>query len=119
LYGHRFSAALTLNQKWGTFNSGVYYRNYFGDWKIRSMGANINLNVRITGGLSFEVHMSGSIIHDQVYLAKGDVSEQEVLTRRRQLASNFNYRTSFGLSYRFGSILNNFINPRFEGYGGF
>jgi hypothetical protein len=119
LYGHRFSAAITLNQKWGTFNSGLYYRNFFYNWNIRSMGANVNVNVRITGGLSFEVHMSGSIIHDQIYLPKGNVSEQEVLTRRRQLASNFNYRTSFGLNYRFGSILNNFINPRFEGYGGF
>lgn len=119
LYGHRFSAALTFNQKWGTFNAGMYYRNFFYNWDIRSMGANINLNIRITGGLSFEVHASGGIIRDQIYLAKGKVTEQEVLTRRRQLASGFNYRTSFGINYRFGSILNNFINPRFEGYGGF
>lgn len=119
LYGHRFSAALTFNQKWGTFNSGVYYRNFFYDWSVRSMGVNINLNVRITGGLSFQVFASGGILHDQIYLQKGGVTEQEVLTRRRQLASSFNYRTTFGLSYRFGSILNNFINPRFEGYGGF
>lgn len=119
LFGHRFSAALTFNQKWGTFNSGLYYRNFFYDWGIRSMGININLNMRITGGLSFEVHASGGILRDQIYLQKGAVTEQEVLTRRRQLASNYNYRTSFGLNYRFGSILNNFINPRFDGYGGF
>lgn len=119
LLGHRFSAALTFNQKWGTFNSGLYYRNFLYDWRIRSMGININLNMRITGGLSFEVHASGGILRDQIYLKKGGVTEQEVLTRRRQLASSYNYRTSFGLSYRFGSILNNFINPRFDGYGGF
>jgi hypothetical protein len=52
-------------------------------------------------------------------LVKGDATEQEVLTRKRQLASTYNYYTSFGLNYRFGSILNNFVNPRFEGYGGF
>lgn len=119
LYGHRFSAAFTLNQKWGTFNSGLFYRNYFHDWKLRSMGVNINLNVRITGGLSFEVYSSGSLLHDQVYLKGGDASERDVLTRRHQLASSFSYRTSFGLNYRFGSILNSFVNPRFEGYGGF
>lgn len=119
LYGHRFSMALNLNQRWGTFNSGLYYRNYFQDWSIRSMGMNINVEARITGGLSFTFHSSGGIIHDQVYLKKGKASEQEILTRRRQLASSFNYRTSFGLNYRFGSVLNNFINPRFEGYGGF
>jgi hypothetical protein len=109
LFGHKFSAALTLNQKWGTFNSGIFYRNYLHDWKLNS----------ITGGLSFNINSSGRIVHDQVYLVKGAASEQEVLTRRRQLASSFNYNTSFGVNYRFGSKLNNFINPRFEGYGGF
>ncbi|HZF66158.1 MAG TPA: hypothetical protein VEZ55_16825 [Chitinophagaceae bacterium] len=119
LFGHKFSAALTLNQKWGTFNSGIFYRNYLHDWKLNSMGINVNVNVRVTGGLSFNINSSGRIVHDQVYLVKGAASEQEVLTRRRQLASSFNYNTSFGVNYRFGSKLNNFINPRFEGYGGF
>ncbi len=32
LYGHRFSAAITLNRKWGSFNGGIYYRNYFKDF---------------------------------------------------------------------------------------
>jgi hypothetical protein len=118
-YGHRFSAALTLNKRWGTFNSGIFYRNYFSDWKLNSMGISAYADVRITGGLSFFVNLNGSVVHNQVSLVKGDVTEQEVLTKRRQLASNYNYHTSFGLSFRFGSILNNFVNPRFEGYGGF
>jgi hypothetical protein len=119
LYGHRFSAALTLNKKWGTFFSGINYRNYFNDWKLNSMGITVNADVRITGGLSFFVSANGSLVHNQVSLVKGDATEQEVLTRQRQLASTYNYYTSFGLNYRFGSILNNFVNPRFEGYGGF
>lgn len=119
LYGHRFSAALTLNKKWGTFFTGINYRNYFHNWKLNNMGININTNVRITGGLSFFVSANASIVHNQISLIKGDVTEQEVLTRKRQLASNYNYYTSFGLNFRFGSILNNFVNPRFEGYGGF
>jgi hypothetical protein len=118
-YGHRFSAALTLNKRWGTFNSGVYYRNYFRDWKLNSMGISAYADVRITGGLSFFVNLNGSVVHNQVSLVKGSATEQEVLTKRRQLASNYNYYTSFGLSFRFGSILNNFVNPRFDGYGGF
>lgn len=119
LFGHRFSAALTLNKRWGTFNSGIFYRNYFHDWKLNSMGINANADVRITGGLSFFVNLNGSVVHNQLSLVKGGATEQEVLTKRRQLASNYNYNTSFGLSFRFGSILNNFVNPRFEGYGGF
>lgn len=119
LVGHRFSAALTLNQKWGTFRSGIFYRNFFKDWALKSMGATVNVNVRVTGGLSFFLNSSASIIHDQVYLVKGAATEQEILTRRRQLGSSYNYHTSFGINYRFGSKLNNFVNPRFDGYGGF
>jgi hypothetical protein len=75
--------------------------------------------VRVTGGLSFFINANGSLVHNQVNLVKGNISEQDVLTRKRQLASTYNYYTGFGLNFRFGSILNNFVNPRFEGYGGF
>jgi hypothetical protein len=119
LYGHRFSAALTLNKRWGTFNSGIFYRNYFHNWRLSSMGISTYADVRITGGLSFFVQLNGSVVHNQMSLVKGSATEQEVLTKRRQLASNYNYNTSFGLSFRFGSIINNFVNPRFDGYGGF
>jgi hypothetical protein len=119
LYGHRFSTALTLNKKWGTFFTGFSYRNYFKAWKLNSLGINVQADVRITGGLSFFIHANGNLVHNQVNLVKGNVSEQDVLTRKRQLASNYNYYTGFGFNLRFGSILNNFVNPRFEGYGGF
>ncbi|MDE3183014.1 MAG: hypothetical protein KGM16_06300 [Bacteroidota bacterium] len=119
LYGHQFSAALTLNQKWGTFYSSIYYRNYFSDWKLNNMGINLNVNVRVTGGLSFYVNTSGSIVHDQIYLVKGNVSEQDLLIKTRQLGSSFNYNLYFGVNFRFGSKLNNFVNPRFQGFEGF
>lgn len=119
LYGHRFSAALTFNKKWGTFFSGINYRNFFRSWKLNSMGISVEADVRITGNFSFFVNANGNLVHNQISLVKGDVTEQDVLTRKRQLASTYNYYTSFGFNYRFGSILNNFVNPRFEGYGGF
>jgi hypothetical protein len=119
LYGHRFSTALTLNKKWGTFFTGFNYRNYFRSWKLNSMGISVRADVRVTGGLSFFFNANGSLVHNQISLVKGEVSEQDILTRKRQLASSYNYYTGFGLNFRFGSILNNFVNPRFEGYGGF
>lgn len=118
-FGHRFSGAITLNKKWGTFNGGVYYSNYFYDWGLYTMGINANTDVRIGSGLSFFVHLNASIVHNQINLVKGVISQQDLLTRQRQLGSNYNYYTSFGLAFRFGSILNNFVNPRFDGYGGF
>jgi hypothetical protein len=117
LYGHIAIASLSLNQKWGTVGIGLAHRNYFHNWKYFYTGLNANVDVRITGGLSFYVFLYGGFVHDQIYLSKVGVSSEDVLTRRRELASSFNIAMYFGLTYRFGSILNNFINPRFSGPG--
>jgi len=117
LWAHNLRLSASLNQKWGTFSSGLAYRNYLKDFKLNNFGININSEVRITGGLTFYIFVYGGIVHDQVYLLKEGASAEEVLTRRRQLASSYNFSAFFGLNYRFGSKLNNFINPRFEGAG--
>ncbi len=116
LLGHKIYAKLALNQKWGDVNTGITYSNYFLDWKLNNLSLNLEVNVRVTGGLSFYIYSYGGLIHDQIYLTKGNTTLQEVLTRRRQLASSYNFFTSVGVSYRFGSILNNFVNPRFSNY---
>lgn len=114
LYGHSLKAKLSVNQKWGNVEIGTEYHNYFHNWKFLNLQADIELEIRITGGLSFSVYSSGSIVRDQLFLPKEGATPQEVLTRRRQLASGYNFFTHFGISYRFGSRLNNFVNPRFD-----
>ena len=52
-------------------------------------------------------------IHDQINLRKGTATLDELLLRRRELASNFSYSFQVGLSYSFGSIFSNVVNPRF------
>jgi hypothetical protein len=86
---------------------------------MNSMGINLNVSVRITGALSFYINTNGNIVHDQVYLVKGNVSVQDLLTKTRQLGSSYNYNLYFGVNFRFGSKLNNFVNPRFQGFQGF
>ncbi len=44
-----------------------------------------------------------------------DATDEEIVVRQRQLATSFRYYTSFGISYRFGAIFNNVVNPRFGG----
>ena len=125
LYSQYLSAGLRLTQKWGNVYSGLRFTNYFHDYKDEDPTAdffyNIGLetftNVRITGGLSFRAFVFAGIVYDQIYLPKGSASEQDVLTRRRQLQSNFNIFADFRFNYRFGSKLNNFVNPRFGSDG--
>ena len=114
LYGHRATAYLSLNQKWGNSYAGFTYHNYFNNWKFFNLGIDVYTSVRITGGLSFYIVAFGGLTRDQVFLVKGNTTPEEVLARRRQLASGYNYYTSIGINYRFGSKLNNVVNPRFN-----
>jgi hypothetical protein len=52
-------------------------------------------------------------IHDQVYLPKGNRDQADVLLRRRALLTGYEYNARVGLTYTFGSIFNNVVNPRF------
>ena len=114
LFGHKAQANFSLKQKWGDMNAAIVYRAYFNNGALNNLSANMSINLRITGGLFFYIYTSGELIHDQVYLLKGNATLQEILTRRRQLASEYSFYSGAGISYRFGSILNNFVNPRFS-----
>lgn len=114
LTGHQLSANLSFNQKWGNISSRFSYRNYFSNWKLNNLSMNLDMNIRISGGLSFNVYTYSELVRDQIYLPKGGSTEQEILTRRRQIASSYNFYSGFGFNYRFGSKLNNFVNPRFR-----
>ena len=114
LTGHQISANLSFNQKWGSISSRASYRNYFANWKLNNLSMNLDMNIRISGGLSFNVYAYSELVRDQIYLPKGSATEQEILTRRRQIASSYNFYSGFGFNYRFGSKLNNFVNPRFR-----
>ncbi len=114
LAGHGLEAKLSVNQKWGTVSFGTEYHNYLHNWKLFNLEVNAELDIRITGGLSFNIYTSAQLTRDQLFLPKEGATPQEVLTRRRQLASGYSFFTFFGLNYRFGSKLNNFVNPRFD-----
>lgn len=58
------------------------------------------------------------MIHDQLSLPKGTATLEQVLLRRTMLETNYSYYFSIGLSYAFGSIYSNVVNPRFGGGGG-
>jgi hypothetical protein len=116
LAGQELKANLSVRQKWGNLSTAIIYSNYFKDWQLNNLAASVNLNVRITGGLSLYLYASGGLVHDQVSLARGGATQQEILTRQRQLATSYTYYSGLGISYRFGSILNNFVNPSFPNY---
>ena len=113
LFGQQLGIAVEFKEKWGSISTSIEGSNYFHDINLKRLEVSTSLNLRLFKGLSFRLFGAASLIHDQINLPKGDVSGEDVLLRRKQLASQYRYWGSVGFSYSFGSIYNNVINPRF------
>ena len=106
-------AFFEVRQPWGTSGLSFEAATYLHDPARHRIVFNGDLDVRLFKGLSLSTDGSVSRIHDQLYLRAGDATDEEILLRRRQLATSYRYRFSVGLSYTFGSIFNNVVNTRF------
>lgn len=106
-------ATLDVEQPWGDSRIRASYNSLLNDLDTYSASVFGDLSFRIARGLSLNVSASTSLVRDQIHLPKADLSDEEILLERRQLATDSRYRVSFGFSYTFGSIFNNVVNPRF------
>lgn len=107
--------SLDLEQPWGSARAGLegsHYLHDLGKNRARLFG---NLDLRLFRGLSLDIFGNVERVSDQLNLRAGEASEEEILLRRQELATDFRYRFSVGFSYTFGSIYNNIVNPRFTG----
>jgi len=113
LWNESLSLNLEFNEPWGTAEIGLEGSHYFHDFSKNRLSFNSELSVRIMKGLTFDIDGNYSITHDQLSLPKGDATLEEILLRRRELASDYDYFIRVGLDYSFGSIFSNVVNPRF------
>jgi hypothetical protein len=118
LLREHLEVVLEFKKKWGTISTSFEASNYLHDFRKNQLELNGEISVRVFKGLSFNIHGGGARIHDQIFLPKGGATIEEVLLRRKQLATNYDYFFSVGLSYSFGSIFSNVVNPRFGSGGG-
>lgn len=109
------SISFEQKQTWGSVDVGANGYHFLDDLSKSRLNLSLSSDVRIVKGLSLNASMNYSVIHDQLYLAKGNLSKDEVLLQQSQLQTGYraNYRVS--LNYTFGSVLNNVVNPRLTG----
>lgn len=112
---HAFSAAYEVTQPWGEIDIGMEATQFIHDASRYSMQFGGGVEVRLTRGLSVDFGGQFELIKNQLNLPKGDASLDEVLLRRRQLATDYEASIGVGFRYRFGSIYNNVVNTRFGG----
>ena len=113
-----FSTAFSQNQTWGSVNAGVDAVSYLSDLARRRITYSLGVNVRIVKGLSVNFFGDYESIHDQFYIPKEGITRDDALLRQSQQSTRFSQFFFVGLTYSFGSVFNNVVNPRFGGGGG-
>lgn len=113
LWEESIGVAFKTVQKWGSISLSLSGENYLHDFSKNSLYVSSQIGLKLIKGLSFNLYGFYYFIHNQLSLRKEGASAEEILLRQRQVATNFNYYYSVGLTYTFGSIYNNVVNPRF------
>jgi hypothetical protein len=119
LWSQDLSMTLEMKEKWGTIGTSLEGSHYLHDRRKYHLRLNSEVSLRLYRGLSFNLYGSISRIHDQLSLPRGGASLEDILLMRKQLATSYEYYCSIGLSYTFGSIFSNVVNPRFGSGGEF
>lgn len=108
------SGRLRYDQRWGRIDIRVSGSHYFHDAAINRLTFNPSFDIRVRRGLSVSISGSYRVINDQLSLEfRGDPNDPISIIEGVQRPTSYDYSFSFGLSYTFGSIYNNVVNPRF------
>jgi hypothetical protein len=112
---HRLIGALEMRQPWGNLSLGAEGSQFLHDLRRYRAETYGDADIRLYKGLSLNFFGSVSYIRDQIHLSAAGATPEEVLLRQQQLDTNYRYFGSVGVSYTFGSIYNNVVNPRLGG----
>ena len=114
LFYQELGLNLELVQPWGTIETSLEARHYFNDFSKNRLVLDTELSVRLTKQFSVFGEIEAQVVHDQLYLPKGDASLEDILLERRKQATTYELRGQIGLRFTFGSIYNSVVNERFK-----
>ena len=112
IFSHTLRIQMDFEQPWGEIFAQLEGSHLLNDFKKNRLELFSFVDVRIARGLTLFLRGSVEVIHDQLFLPKGDASLEEVLLRQRRLATDFEVSMSVGLRLTFGSTYNNIVNQR-------
>jgi hypothetical protein len=113
LWKQQLEIAYEVQEKWGSINVSLRGSNYFHDLSKNRLELGGYISIRIIKGLSLRIWGEAARVNDQLSLVRGDASEAEILLQLQELETAYHLEGSLGLTYTFGSIYNNIVNPRF------
>lgn len=111
---HVAEVSFVQQQPWGEVHGTASWWQYWHDLDRQRLDLFAGIEIRLVRGLFLDIFGEVARVKDQIYLPREDLTPEEILVRRRQLGTDFRYFVNVGLSYTFGSIYNNIVNPRIE-----
>ena len=111
---HAFMLSTSFTKDWGQLSSGVEVASFLNDFEKNHLFFWCNYSIRIFKGLSVNSWVNFNVQRDQINIRLNGASQEEVLLQQQELQTDFEFNAYMGLSYRFGSIYNNVVNPRFD-----
>ena len=113
LWQQSLQVAYEVREKWGSINVSLEGSNFFHDFSKNRLMFSGFIRIRILKGLSVRLWGGVARINDQLSLVRGEASEADILLKLQELATSYNLDGEIGITYTFGSIYNNIVNPRF------
>ena len=113
LYTHSLEASVQFRQPWGSVSSSLTGSQYLHDASLYRVILDGRVSLRVVRGISLNFGGSYQRINDQLSLPREDASLEDILLERRRLATAYRGSANLGISYTFGSLFTNVVNPRF------
>lgn len=110
---HGIEFDLEFKEEWGEIDIRFNYKTKIDDLARNRLDLGGKISLNLFEGIGIYVSGGYAEIHDQYSIPKSELSLDELLLQRRELATQFEFYGNFGVSYTFGSIYNNIVNPRF------
>ena len=111
---HALSAGYATNQPWGETSLSADLSQYLHDTSRYRAAFSADVEIQLFRGLSFDAGGSYARVHDQLSIPARNATPQEIFLRLRELQTSYEFDFRVGINYRFGSIFNNVVNPRFR-----
>ena len=100
---HSFAFKTRYRQNWGDIYSRFSFFTYLHDNSKNRLTFDNYLNIRIFEGFSLRLGAEIRFIRDQINLAAGQASIEDLLLQQRSIATDFYNEFRLGLTYTFGS----------------
>ena len=101
------ASRVNFTQEWGEVGLSATWGNYLHDFGLNRVTIGTDVSVELGAGFEFGFKGKYAFIHDQVAVREDPEEEYEKPT-------DFSYSASVGLTYTFGSVYSDVVNPAFD-----